>query len=82
MLVIEVARTSNQIDRRKARIYASAGVPVYWLVDLAARRVEVFAAPSERGVFEQHQVLGPDDEVELPVLGLRWPVADIVGRQS
>jgi Uma2 family endonuclease len=79
---VEIARTSKNIDRWKARIYAAAGVPVYWLVDLTTRRVEVFAAPSERGVFEQHHVLGPDDEVELPSLGLRWPVADIVGRQS
>ena len=82
LLVVEIARTSKNIDRWKARIYAGAGVPVYWLIDLAARQVELFSARSERGVFEQHQVLGPDDEVELPVLGLRWPVADILGRQS
>ena len=39
LLVIEIARTSRPIDRRKAGIYAGAGVPVYWLVDLAARQV-------------------------------------------
>ena len=78
LLVIEIARTSTQLDQRKARIYASAGVPIYWLVDLAARRLEVFSSPLERAAFEESQVLGPDDEVELPSLGVRWTVADIV----
>jgi Uma2 family endonuclease len=78
LLVIEIARTSHQLDQRKVRIYAGAGVPIYWLVDLAARRLEVFWAPSARGVFEERQVLGPDDDVELPGLDVRWAVADIV----
>lgn len=78
LLVVEIARSSKPIDRRKAGIYAAAGVPVYWLVDLGARRVEVFQAPSERGAFEQHRALGPDDDIELPGLGVRWAVSDIV----
>lgn len=46
-LVVEVADTSLTRDRvDKARIYARAGLPTYWLVDLVNRRVEVFTAPS------------------------------------
>lgn len=78
LLVVEIARTSKQLDRRKARIYAGAGVPVYWLVDLAARQMEVFGGLSKRGAFEHHQVLGPDDDLELPGVALRWRVADVV----
>src|SRR5262249_53193341 len=36
ILVIEVARTSQAFDRRKASTYARAGVPVYWLIDIVA----------------------------------------------
>ena len=82
LLVIEIARTSRPIDRRKASIYANAGVPVYWLIDLAARQVEVFRLPSKRGAFEEHQVFGAEEEIQLPGLGLGWPVADVLGRQS
>lgn len=78
LLVIEIARTSRPIDRRKAGIYAGAGVPVYWLIDLAARQVEMFWGPAGRGAFDQRRVLGPDDHIELPGVDLRWLVADLV----
>jgi len=47
-LVIEVALSSLRIDRiHKARIYARAGVPEYWLVDPEHGRVEVRRDPRE-----------------------------------
>lgn len=46
-LVIEVADSSLELDRGvKQRIYAAAGIPLYWLINLAARNVEVFSLPS------------------------------------
>jgi len=43
-LVIEVAETSLDYDREtKAPLYAASGVMEYWIVDVAARRVEVHA---------------------------------------
>jgi Uma2 family endonuclease len=78
-LVIEVARTSQRIDRRKIGIYASTGVPVYWLIDLRKNQVDVFAKPSADGTYRQHRVLGVGQEIELPGLVVRWPVADLVG---
>ncbi len=46
LLVIEVARSSLPKDRLvKARLYARAGIPEYWLVNLTDRHVELFAAP-------------------------------------
>lgn len=46
-LVVEVARTSADEDRRiKGALYASAGVPEYWLVNLAEHVVEVFREPA------------------------------------
>jgi len=78
LLVVEIARTSQAIDHRKARIYAAAGGSVYWLVDLAARRVEVFSEPSQHATFDRHRILGPGDEIDLPGLDLRWQITDIV----
>ncbi|MBX9679328.1 MAG: Uma2 family endonuclease [Gemmataceae bacterium] len=46
-LVIEVADTSVARDRNvKTRIYGRAGIVAYWLINLPARRVEVFSEPS------------------------------------
>jgi Uma2 family endonuclease len=41
LLVIEVADTSIRKDRSKALIYAAAGVPEYWIVNLTNRMIEV-----------------------------------------
>jgi len=79
LLVIEVANISQAVDRRKIGIYAAAGVPVYWLIDLVARQIEVFTAPTDMGTFAQRRVLHPGDEVELPEVGVRLAVSAIVG---
>ncbi len=43
-LVIEVAFSSHRLDRgRKAELYAEAGVPEYWIVDVPGRRIEVLS---------------------------------------
>jgi Uma2 family endonuclease len=43
--VIEVAQTSQARDLAKARDYAAADVPEYWIVDLLARSVIVHRHP-------------------------------------
>lgn len=49
-LVVEVAQSSQRLDLvHKPRVYAAAGVPVYWVVDLPAREVVVHAGPVEGG---------------------------------
>jgi Uma2 family endonuclease len=45
-LVIEVADTSLRTDRgRKRTMYARAGIPEYWIVDLQHDRIEVYRDP-------------------------------------
>jgi len=61
-LVIEVAIHTEEIDRRKAALYAEAGVREFWLVEPRARRVTVFRSPQgrtfgERTVFEGDQTV-------------------------
>lgn len=45
-LIVEVAETSLQLDRDlKGGLYARAGLPDYWIINLRARCLEVFRAP-------------------------------------
>lgn len=49
-LAIEVAVSSLNIDTTvKPPLYAAAGVPEYWVVDVVARRLEVFGEPGPDG---------------------------------
>ncbi|MBM3995155.1 MAG: Uma2 family endonuclease [Planctomycetes bacterium] len=45
--LIEVADSTLQGDRiDKARIYARAGIPIYWIINLVDRQIEVYENPS------------------------------------
>jgi Uma2 family endonuclease len=69
-VVVEVADTSLRTDRgTKKRAYARAGIPIYWIVNLVERRVEVFTVPSgpaEEPDYRERHDYGPDENV--PVL--------------
>jgi len=46
VLVVEVADTSLAYDRTdKAKVYARAGIPEYWIVNLLDRQLEVYREP-------------------------------------
>jgi len=45
LLVIEVSESTLKTDRGKASLYASAGIGEYWIVNVAARTVEVYSSP-------------------------------------
>ena len=78
LLVVEVAFSSQEVDRRKAALYAQAGVPVYWLVDLAARRLEVRCGP-DGAQYKVTRILEGDERVELPGTNATWTVTELVG---
>ncbi len=69
-LIVEVADSSLLQDRGwKKRIYARAGIPVYWIVNLVQRQLEVFTQPSgevENPDFAQCQAYGLGQD--LPVV--------------
>ena len=57
--MIEVARTSLEIDTQiKPPLYAGAGVPDCWVVDVVARRVRVYRDPTADG-YETITTHGP-----------------------
>lgn len=50
LLVVEVADSSISYDRKaKARLYGSAGIADYWIVNLQARQIEVYREPRPNG---------------------------------
>jgi Uma2 family endonuclease len=72
-MLIEVADTSDPKDRgEKWRKYAAAKIPVYWIVNLPQRQIEVYASPSGRGqsaAYQDVKIYGPDDEVPVTLEG-------------
>jgi len=58
-LAVEVAESSLARDRQKARIYARANVPAYWIVNLVDEQIEVHlrpTGPSDAPKYEQTAV--------------------------
>lgn len=72
-LVIEVANTSYAYDRfTKWVTYAGARVPIYWIVDLGRRRLEIHSEPAgqaETAYYGLTKILAQDDEVALVLDG-------------
>lgn len=77
IVVIEVAVTSQRLDRRKIGIYAAAGVAEYWLVDLPKGTLDRFATPGPDG-YAEHIVLGMDDSIGLPGLAATHRIRDLL----
>jgi Uma2 family endonuclease len=74
IFVVEVADTSLERDRGvKQAIYARAGIPVYWIVDLAARQLEVYSDP-ERARYRERTTVVEGEVVDIPV-GSEGPVS-------
>ncbi|MBK8022338.1 MAG: Uma2 family endonuclease [Chloroflexi bacterium] len=68
-LVVEVSDSSLEIDRNvKLSLYAEAGIPLYWIVNLRDHRVEVYTQPqrdTKPAYYAALQIYGP--AVRLPL---------------
>jgi len=73
-LAIEVADSTLLGDRAdKGRIYARAGIGVYWIINLVDRQVEVYSSPSSSGpspAYGQRIDYGASDQVPLMLDGV------------
>jgi Uma2 family endonuclease len=69
--LIEVADASLGRDRGyKQRIYADSGIPVYVIVNLPDRVVELYTEPLKgKGRYGRSVTLSPEQKVELPAAG-------------
>jgi Uma2 family endonuclease len=84
-LVVEVADASLEADRTlKKAIYASAGIPVYWILNLIVGRLEVYSdpgGPAGHADYRNRCDYTADEEVALLVGGrevARIPVRELL----
>jgi Uma2 family endonuclease len=80
-LVVEVSDSSLANDRGfKKELYSRAGIPIYWIVNLGDRCVEVFSDPARRE-YRKREVYGEADELPFDLGGreaLRISVREIL----
>ncbi|ELR70510.1 hypothetical protein C900_03669 [Fulvivirga imtechensis AK7] len=62
-ILVEVADSSLPYDRQiKLPLYASAGVPEFWLVNLEKQEIEIHRSPS-KNVYKKIEIFQPDDDI-------------------
>ena len=78
-LLVEVADSSLTIDLgRKARVYAAAGAPLYWVVDLRHERVVVHTRPDQQLGPGYADVQTVPFTAELTVLGITLRLSEVL----
>ena len=84
-LVVEIADATLKRDRDlKQRLYAQAGIPAYWIVNLTENLVEQYLSPSglaESPGYRERNVWGRGDSVPLMLEGevlALVPVSDLL----
>ena len=66
---MEIADTSLERDSiRKKRIYAAAGIPYDWLLNLKTRSLEVYSVP-QGNEYTRRGVYGPEQTVDVVLDG-------------
>ncbi|HEX8652094.1 MAG TPA: Uma2 family endonuclease [Pyrinomonadaceae bacterium] len=80
LLIIEVADSTVESDRGfKIPLYAKAGIPEVWLINLPAEAVEVYAEPSD-GAYQVTKNFKRAEEAEAhSITDLRINVAQVIG---
>ncbi|MBK7871303.1 MAG: Uma2 family endonuclease [Saprospiraceae bacterium] len=80
LLLIEVADSSFPIDRKvKVPLYAEAGIPEVWIVDLIQEKMLVFRLPKGKK-YQEEQKLSASDALTIPAASNpSIAVADILG---
>ena len=69
LLVVKIADSSVEYDlKEKASLFATAGIPEYWVVNLVDRVLEVFRHPAQ-GIYETRLRLRPGEHVSPEA----WP---------
>lgn len=79
LLLVEVADVSYRYDRRvKLPLYARAGIPETWIVDLTYDVFEVHRDPGPRGYASAHPAARADTVTSLAIPGLALAVIDVL----
>jgi Uma2 family endonuclease len=68
-LLVEVADTSYAKDSGiKLRLYAAARIPVYWIVNVERRRVEIYSSPGGSGPSAYYGVISIHPATDRPAV--------------
>ena len=80
LLIIEVSDTSLEYDMKvKVPLYARAGIPETWLVNLRGKRIKAYADPAE-GAYQTIASYARGEELQSRSLAaLRVSVAEVLG---
>lgn len=79
LLVVEVADASTESDQRhKLPLYATAGIPEAWLVDLGAARLDVYEEPADDGYATLRSLTAGDVVAPTAFPDLALPVAQLL----
>jgi len=72
-LVVEVADDSLRRDKTtKRRLYARAGIPIYWIANLIDNAIEVYSQPTGKGMnvdYQEREDYTVDDNVPVVIAG-------------
>jgi Uma2 family endonuclease len=71
-LIIEVADSTLDRDRTsKQRLYARAGIPIYWIINLPEKQIEVYTEPvvTSESIYQHRQDYQLSDEVPVAIAG-------------
>lgn len=77
LLLVEVAISTLERDHRKARVYAEAGAPELWIVDVGARRLEIHTDPGPDG-YGVVTLLAESKSVTPPGTTATWKISELL----
>ena len=80
LLAVEVSDSSLDDDRHvKGPMYAEAGIPEYWIVNLPEECLEVYRSPQSNGTYADKQILHRGQQVEILAFpGLKFEIGDLL----
>lgn len=78
-LIIEVADSSLEYDREvKAALYAEAGIPEYWIVNLEDEQLEIYRQP-EAGKYRHENFCRGEEVVACSTIEFEVSLAELFG---
>ena len=79
LVVVEVADSTYDYDKQvKLPLYASAGIPEFWLVNLTRKEIELHKLPG-KGAYKKIDIRYPEDHIDLAFCQKRVRVSDVIG---
>lgn len=65
LLVVELSQSTQTRDRAKAAIYARAGVPEYWIIDLGGQTIQLHRRPDADGAYQETRRVPMQEPIQV-----------------